>query len=111
MSAIWKTILGFLIAVVIIVCSIGIIKANNDAVAANDYLGELATTIAESYFSQSVINECVAEATSNGYKLEVLLYGNDEPGGKKAAKLELTYNYEIAVIGVLSEHTKQKIIR
>ena len=111
MSSIFKTILGIFISIVIVYSGIGIIGANNDANAASSYLEYISNEIAASNFSQEVINELIAEASSgpNDYELKVTTKGTE--GTNRYAEVELTYTHRIKLLGVESEHVLKRIAK
>ena len=106
MSSIFKTILGIFISIVIVYSGIGIIGA-----AASSYLEYISNEIAASNFSQEVINELIAEASSgpNDYELKVTTKGTE--GTNRYAEVELTYTYRIKLLGVESEHVLKRIAK
>lgn len=111
MSSIFKTILGIFISIVIVYSGLGIIGANNDANAASSYLEYISNEIAASNFSQEVIDELIAEASTspNDYELKVTTKGTENTN--RYAELELTYTYRIKLLGVESEHVLKRIAK
>ena len=112
MGSIWKVILGVFVCVVIIFTTIGVIGANNDAMAADAYLQKVAAEISASNFNEEAINELIAEATTNNYTLEVELSDTlDETGTPIYAIAKLKYKYKVALISLVSEHTKEMLVK
>lgn len=112
MGSIWKIILGIFISVVIVFSTIGVIGANNDAVAADAYLQKVAVEISASNFNSTTIDELKAEATTNGYTLDVELSAStDATGAPQYAIVKLTYTYRVALIGLASQHDKEMIVK
>lgn len=110
MEMIYKTMI--LVVLVIFLVSSGFAVSNTciDIVRANNYFEEISKVILESNYNENVINTCCEEALKNGYKLSVLVEGNNRPGVLNYAKLVFTYKYEIKMFGVSIEKQKEKII-
>lgn len=112
MGSIWKVILGIFVSIVIVFTTIGVIGANNDAVAADAYLQKVAIEISASNFNLETINELKQEASANDYTLEVELSNSlDSTGTPLYAMVKLKYTYKVTLIKLNSEHTKEMIVR
>ncbi len=113
MSSFLKVILGVFLCIAIVFTNIGVISANNDANAAASYLEYVSNEITTSNFSQDVIDELVAEAAAepNNYTLVVTPKGRDAAGNYHYAEVELTYHYQIKLIGLDSTHVTKQIAR
>ena len=110
MSEILKSVMAMILVIVIIASGAGITAANNESIAAADYLEEVAKVISESNYSQIVIQECIQEAESNGYVLAIELIGSQEPGLKRYAQVTLEYSYRLNFLGVADKKIKKKIV-
>lgn len=110
MGKVFETILDFVLLIICTISLICIIGANNNAIAANDYLMNAEAIISASNINQNVINDCIADAQNNGYTLDVTTY-NEGHYSSRYATLKLTYDYEIPLLKVASTHTKVKIAR
>lgn len=110
MDSIFKTALAVFVIVAIAIGGTSIATVEQDVAIAVDYFDDMADLIAESNYSQTVINECIAEATANGYILKVDVIGSTQPGMKRYAKAEFTYYYKIPLFGINEAKVKHKII-
>lgn len=110
MESVWKTVLTFAVIILITVLGITITAVNVDVTAAGDYLEEASAVIRESNYSEEVIEQCVAEALSNGYILEVEVYENPEYAKSRYARVRLSYPYRLSVLNVSDWKIKEKII-
>jgi hypothetical protein len=110
MGVIWKTVLAFLVTVIIAATGISITKGNADMAAASHYLEEVSAVIRESNYNKEIVNACVNEAKKNGYELQVQLMGSGQKWTKGYAKVILHYEYKLPLLGVASQKEKQKII-
>ena len=112
MGSIWKVILGIFVSIVIVFTTIGVIGANNDAMAADAYLQKMAIEISASNFNTEVIEELKEEALTNDYVLDVELSNSLDPTGVPLyAVVKLEYSYKVALIKLSSKHTKEMIVR
>lgn len=110
MDIIWKIFLTIIFGVFLLSGCTSIITGNAQSVEANNYFEEVSKVIAESNYSQEVIDSCEAEAASNGYELEVIVESSARPGGPKCAKLIFKYDYEMKLFGFSQQKVKQKTI-
>ena len=110
MSEILKSVIAVFLVILIVFSGVSIVIANNESTAANDYLEEVALVISESNYSTSVIQECIDEATENGYTLTVNVVGSSSPGMKRYAEITLEYDYEVGMFGVSDPKYKTKIV-
>lgn len=110
MDVIWKIFLTIFVGIFLLSGCTSIILANAQGVEANNYFEEVSRVIAESNYSQDVIDTCIDEATSNGYQLEVFVESSGIPGGPICAKLIFKYDYEMKLFGYSQQKVKQKTI-
>lgn len=110
MDIIWKIFLTIFIGIFLLASCTSIILGNAESMEANNYFEEVSRVIAESNYSQDVIDSCITEATSNGYELEVTVEKATKPGGPVCAKLVFKYDYEMKLFGFSQEKVKQKTI-
>jgi hypothetical protein len=105
MSSIFKTVLGVVIAAVIIYCGLGILWANNEAVAAENYLQNIGHQISEANLQESVILGCAKQAEENGYTLTwETVNGSD--GYAAYVNLTLAYEYRVSIASHSGTHTR-----
>lgn len=110
MDIIYKLVITVLLVVSVAISGSSIVAAEMDVNSANNYFDDLASVISESNYNQNVIDDCVAEASANGYTLTVNIIGSPSTGTKMYAEMELEYKYEIPLFGVSEVKTKHKII-
>ena len=109
MGNIFKTILGIVITIVIVYCGIGILWANNEAVAAETYLHEIGNEISAANLKESVITDCATQATENGYELHYdIVYDMD--GYASYANLTLDYKYMVGFLSLSGTHVKKMTV-
>jgi hypothetical protein len=109
---IWKVILGIFISVMIVFSGLGILEANNELVAAEQYLYAVASEISASNFAKTVSDAKIEDAKSRSYELRVQMVDVGEGRTKHTAYAVLTmqYPYEIAMIRLHTTRTKQIIV-
>jgi predicted urease superfamily metal-dependent hydrolase len=112
MENIWKVILGVFISVMIVFSGLGILEANNELMAAEQYLYAAGSEISVSNFAKAVSNAKIEEAKQRSYELDVSLVEVGEGRTKHTAYAVLTmqYPYEIALIHLRMTRTKQIIV-
>lgn len=109
-DSVFKVVLTVLLSIAVVLSGTSLVAANVDVVVANNYFDDVATVISESNYSESVIQDCIDDATENGYTLTVNVIGSTEPGMKRYAELTFEYYYQIALFGVKDLKTKTKIV-
>lgn len=107
---IYKAALTAIMIVFLVATGSSIATTQQELNNVNSYFDDVTTTIAESHYSQAVINECIEEAKENGYELRVDVIEGSEPGQLLYAKAEMEYKYQIGLFGVSETKTKHKII-
>lgn len=110
MGSVWKTILGVLLAVIIVVAGSSMLEANNNAVLAENYLHKAVAEYSASNFNAKVLNSLTKEAAQMGYELKETQNVKDSWGYTSYAILELRYSYEISAIGLSQTHGKSAIV-
>lgn len=112
MGHIWQTILGVVIAALLAASGSGIIRANNDAINAEDYLHTLVSEYSESNFSPNVLQKLKTEAAENGYVFLVeednTVYLND--GNIQYVIVRLEYHYSVPFLGVDKSFVKRAVV-
>jgi hypothetical protein len=109
---IWKVILGVFISVMIVFSGLGILKANNELMAAEQYLYAAGSEISASNFAKVVSDAKIEDAKKRSYELSVNLVDVGEGRTKHTvyAVLTMQYPYEIALIHLHTTRTKQIIV-
>jgi hypothetical protein len=112
MENIWKVILGIFVSVMIIFSGLGILKANNELAAAEQYLYAVGSEISASNFAKSVSDAKVEEARERSYELEVELINTGEGRSMHTAYaiLTMSYPYDIALLHLHTTRTRQLIV-
>lgn len=105
MSSVIKSFLSIVLILVAMFTFAGVISVVVDVVNARDYHAAVVNEIENSNHADSVVDACVAEATTNGYTLTVTEYtsSSHEATNARISKVVLKYNYKINFLGVLSE--------
>lgn len=106
---IYKAALTIIMVIFLAVSGTSIASAQQDLNNANSYFDDVTTTIAESNYAPSVINECITEAAENGYVLRVDVIEGTQTGVMRYAEAEMDYEYRINIFGVSETKTKHKI--
>lgn len=110
LDIVFKAFVGILVAVVMIGSGLGVISAFSQAVAVDNYMETVAKVITESNFNQTVIDNCMSEASSNGYNLVVHVTPAAKAGVKSVATVKLTYYFEIPIFGIRQKKVQIKTI-
>ena len=105
MGSIFKTILGIFLSITIIYCGLGIIWANNDAIAAESYLHTIGNEISAGNLQETVITDCQEQARDNGYELTYHVV-KDMEGYTSYVVLTLEYDYSVSFASLSGKHTK-----
>lgn len=110
LDIVFKAFVGVLAAVVIVGSGVGVTAGFSRAVAADNYMESVSKVIQESNYNEAVIEKCIQEAASNGYRLEVDVQRASKAGGKHYAEIKLIYFYEIELFGLKQQKVQTKII-
>lgn len=119
MSQIIKTFLGVFLILLMAVTSIGILTAYMEVLNAQDLQARVVDEIENSDFAPSVIQSGYSEAKKAGCNLSVTLYyesggtavlsdASQVPGNTEdvsMARVELTFPFKVAFLGIEKEHT------
>lgn len=105
MSTVIKSYLAFILIILTVFVCAGIGMVNLDVQNARDYHAAVINEIENSNHADSVIDACVAEASSNGYELIISTYTNnsDASAGSNISKVVLKYDYRIDFLNMSSE--------
>ena len=110
LDMVFKAFVGILAAVVIIGCGMGVVSAFSKAIAADNYLEAVSKIIVESNYNETVINNCINEATENDYVLSVYVTRATKAGVRSYATVNFKYYFEIPLFGIKQEKIQVKII-
>ena len=110
LDIVYKAFVGVLAALVIIGSGLGVTTAFSQSVAADNYVEAVSKTIVESNYNTTVIDNCIDEAQTYGYTLEVTVYPSAKVGMKSYAEVKLTYYFEIPLFGIRQEKVQIKTI-
>lgn len=110
MGKVIETILDMVFLIISTICLINIVGANNDSIAANNYLTNAQEIISASNINPDVIANCKTDASSQGYLLDVAVF-NEDSYTSRYAVITLNYDYKIAMFQINTPHTKTAIAR
>ena len=106
MQSVFKTILGILIVAMILSTGLGILWANNQAVAANEYVHTVADEISTANLRDNVIEACKQQAQENGYVLETEYISENPDGTRNNVVITLRYRYTVGIVALSGWHEK-----
>lgn len=90
---------------------VAVVTVSADVAAAKEYKADVVAEIENSNFNSNVIAACKEQASVQGYSLEVTTCLYDEELDYRIAEVELTYTYEIPLLGVAQERVTRGIAR
>ena len=90
---------------------VAVVTVSADVAAAKEYKADVVAEIENSNFNPNVIAACKEQASVQGYSLEVTTCLYDEELDYRIAEVELTYTYEIPLLGVSQERVTRGIAR
>ncbi len=90
---------------------VAVVTVSADVAAAKEYKADVVAEIENSNFNPNVIAACKEQASVQGYSLEVTTCLYDEELDYRIAEVELTYAYEIPLLGVSQERVTRGIAR
>lgn len=105
MQSVFKTILGILIMVMILFSGLGILWANNEAVAAESYIQRVADEVSSANLRTDVLDAEVDQAKKDGYTLSYDVM-DDNHGVRHYVVLKLHYQYKVSVAALSGTHEK-----
>lgn len=97
MRIIIEHIITFLLLLIFIWIGIAYIIQNMAYSSAREFHGAVVTQLENSYFDETVMEDCRRKAARAGYDLDVQVYGS---GNEKDAKVTLTFHYTIPLAGI-----------
>lgn len=87
----------FLLLLIFIWIGIAYIMQNVMYSSAREFHGAVVTQLENSYFDETVMEDCRRKAERAGYDLNIQVYGS---GNEKDAKVTLGFNYVIPLAGI-----------
>lgn len=96
---------------VILYAGAALITAGADVAAANEYKANVVAEIENSNFNPYVVAECINQAQTAGYQLEILNTSYDEANNVNTARVILTYDYKMPILGIHASHETRGIAR
>lgn len=90
---------------------ISVINASGAVAEAKEFKSDVVAEIENSNFNSNVINSCIVQAQTEGYKLQITNCIYDEQNSIKTAEVILTYKYEIPFLGIREERTTRGMAR
>lgn len=76
------------------------ITLSGNVSSAKEYKAAVVAEIENSNFNQNVINNCIAQAASEGYSLQITNCTYDENNNITTAEVVLNYDYEIPILKI-----------
>lgn len=110
MEVIFKVLVAGIAAVFLVTGGVSVVLSNADETKANQYVESVSKTILESNYDNTVIAECIQNASDNGYTLSVTVVGSSQAGKMQYAKLKLTYTYSLNLFSFSKQKTISKIV-
>ena len=110
MGKVIETILDMVLLIISAICLINIVEANNNSIAANNYLSNVQEIISASNINPDVITDCKTDAAAQDYTLDVTVFNADSYTSRYAV-VTLNYDYKIAMFQISTPHTKTVIAR
>lgn len=105
MQSIFKTILAILIVVLITYVGLGVLWANNESVAAENYLQRVTYEVSSANLRTNVLDAEVEKAKDDGYTLSYDVM-DDNHGVRHYVTLTLTYTYKVGIAALTGEHQR-----
>lgn len=110
-----KQILGafctFIVLAMNIMICISVSTASGQVAEAKEYRAGVTAEIENSNFNPKVIEACIAQASKEGYELQVKSCIYDEDNNIQTAEVVLSYKYELPLFGLKSTKTTRGIAR
>ncbi|MCR5397230.1 MAG: hypothetical protein K6E64_07145 [Lachnospiraceae bacterium] len=109
MDTVLKSFSGLIIIMLFASVGIGLIFATLYANGADNYYSQVSGKISASHFADSVIQECIEDAKEKGYELTVT---KRQVNGTKqyVGEGNLTYQFQIPILGIQKEYNVQGMI-
>ena len=105
MNQIIKTYLTIFLMLVIMLVGGGLIVCSLDAQKAEKVNSAYASTIAGHNYSDSIINRCISEASTDDYVLSVKKYDTNSDGYSDICECILEYDYSLRFLNSASATT------
>jgi uroporphyrinogen-III decarboxylase len=119
MSQIMKGFMGVFLTLFMAVTAIGILSAYMEVMSAQDMQARIVDEIENSDFNSGVIKECYKQCEQAGYQLAITLFcddaamttihsGSEVPSvteGVQMAKVEMSFQFRVAFLGINKTHT------
>lgn len=105
---------AFSILIVIVLNLLGcaaMISVTGQTAAAKEYKADVIAEIENSNFNPNVIDACIAQASANGYELQVSGYTYDADHDIQTAEVILKYEYKMPVFGITDTRSTRGIAR
>lgn len=97
MRIIIEHVITFLLLLIFIWIGMAYIIQNMAYSSAREFHGAVVTQLENSYFDETVMDDCRRKAARAGYDLDVQVYGS---GNEKDAKVTLAFHYTIPLAGI-----------
>lgn len=110
MDIIYKVLITILSIIILFSTGLSLTLCIADEIETNQYFASVTETLADSNYSQEVIELLIEEAAQKNYQLSVQIYGSTLPGTYKYAQVTLSYEFRLDMFGIALNRTKQKIV-
>lgn len=106
-----RALFDVLIIISMVAIFIGIGTAFTVSSNAKDYKADVIAEIENSNFNDTVINECIQQATDNGYTLTINKIITDPDENKQIAEVILGYQFKIGILEIDDWHYTRGVAR
>lgn len=90
---------------------ISVINASGAVAEAKEFKADVIAEIENSNFNKNIIDACILQAESLGYRLQITNCTYDTQSAIQTAEVILSYKYEIPFLGILEERTTRGMAR
>lgn len=95
MEQVFKTGITLFLLIIFLLMGLGVVVASMDSVAAEQYTTDAAAEIEAYNFNKNVINSCINNADTKGYKMTVTPVDTDGDGRTDMAEIITEYKYSL----------------
>lgn len=110
MEIIYKVLISLLCIMLIVSSGLALSLSSAMEIETNNYFENISQTVAESNYSQSVIDRLIAHASETGHTLSIVVHGENRAGLSRYAEITLRYTYKIPLFGISIDKVKQKVL-
>lgn len=100
-----------LVLIMNLLLCVGVVSVSADVAAAREYKADVIAEVENSNFNPVVMEKCKEQAELQGYELAITTATYDPVYDRCIAEVELTYTYEIPVLGISEQRVTRGIAR